>query len=129
VTLAAHEGPIRRRYQAGVAVIGPQCRGPLSTHPIDIPVPSLFSPTANFGKHVHDWTTFPRHMARHIELLYYSFHTSITLGTIFSSGLPNSGIQTCAALTGSSRWLLWVLELAVPQRVPTVPTIATRWGG
>src|SRR5262249_6254998 len=49
-----------------------------------------------------------------IELLYYSFHLMITLGTIFIALMACAGFQNLRGRLESSRGLLWVLMLAFP---------------
>src|SRR6185295_17450932 len=49
-----------------------------------------------------------------IELLYYSFHLMITLGTMFIIVMAYAGIQNLRGRLESSRGLLWVLMLAFP---------------
>jgi cytochrome d ubiquinol oxidase subunit I len=49
-----------------------------------------------------------------IELLYYSFHLMITLGTIFIVLMAYAGFQDLRGRLESSRGLLWVLMLAFP---------------
>ena len=83
VTLAAMEG-IRRRTMAGVALIGqPNVAASGSTIRSKFPAPSAFSPTATLEAMCTDWTISRRTWPDNIELLYYSFHLMITLGTMF----------------------------------------------
>ena len=49
-----------------------------------------------------------------IELLYYSFHLMITLGTIFIMLMAYANFQSWRGQLESSNWLLWVLMLAFP---------------
>jgi cytochrome bd ubiquinol oxidase subunit I len=49
-----------------------------------------------------------------IELLYYSFHLMITLGTIFIILMAYAGIQNLRGRLETGRGLLWVLMLAFP---------------
>ena len=49
-----------------------------------------------------------------IELLYYSFHIMITLGTIFIFLMGLATLQNLLGRLESSRLLLWVLMLAFP---------------
>jgi cytochrome d ubiquinol oxidase subunit I len=49
-----------------------------------------------------------------IELLYYSFHLMITLGTIFIVIMTFANFQNWRGRLASSTWLLWVLSLAFP---------------
>ena len=49
-----------------------------------------------------------------IELLYYSFHIMITLGTLFIVLMGFATLQNWRGRLESSRLLLWVLMLAFP---------------
>ncbi len=69
----------------------------------------------HFGSYVHGLDEFPQESwPDNIELLYYSFHLMITLGTIFIILMAYAGIQNLRGQLVSSRWLLWVLMLALP---------------
>ena len=58
---------------------------------------------------------FPKELwPDNIELLYYSFHLMITLGTIFIVLMACAGLQSLRGRLESSRWLLWILMLAFP---------------
>ena len=48
-----------------------------------------------------------------IELLYYSFHLMITLGTVFIVLMAYASFELAGRLE-SNTWLLWVLMLGVP---------------
>ena len=109
VTFAAMEGKFVGGDRAGVEVIGQpnvSCGG--STIPSRYPVHSAFSLTATFQSYVHGLDEFPEDAwPDNIELLYYSFHLMITLGTLFivlmalrecSVFARSAGIQQVAAL-------------------------------
>jgi cytochrome d ubiquinol oxidase subunit I len=49
-----------------------------------------------------------------LELLYYSFHIMITLGTLFIVLMGFATLQNLRGRLESSRLLLWVLMLAFP---------------
>jgi cytochrome d ubiquinol oxidase subunit I len=69
----------------------------------------------HFGSNVYGLNDFPRESwPDNIELLYYSFHLMITLGTIFIVLMAYSGFQNLRGRLESSRGLLWVLMLAFP---------------
>src|SRR5262249_46639096 len=58
---------------------------------------------------------FPRESwPDNIELLYYSFHLMITLGTIFIGVMGLATLQNLRGRLEASRGLLWVLMLAFP---------------
>src|SRR6185436_1245542 len=68
-----------------------------------------------FQSYVHGLDEYPESIwPDNIELLYYSFHLMITLGTIFIILMVFAGIQNLRGRLESSRGLLWVLMLAFP---------------
>ena len=84
-TLAAMEGKFSGGSNAGVAVIGqPNVRARRLDNPIEVPGALSFLAYGHFGSYVHGLDDFPKDQwPDNIELLYYSFHLMITLGTIF----------------------------------------------
>ena len=116
VTLAAMEGRFVGGPMAGVAVIGqPDVAARRLDNPIEIPGALSFLAYGHFGSNVHGLDDFPQESwPDNIELLYYSFHLMITLGTIFIILMAYAGIQNLRGRLESSRWLLWALMLAFP---------------
>src|SRR5260370_31957926 len=116
VTLAAMEGKFVSGPMAGVAVIGrPNVAAQRLDNPIQIPGALSFLAYGRFGSNVHGLNDYPKESwPDNIELLYYSFHLMITLGTIFIILMAYAGIQNLRGRLESSRWLLWVLMLAFP---------------
>ena len=101
---------------AGVAMIGqPNVAAQRLDNPIEIPGALSFLANGHFGSDVHGLNDFPRESwPDNIELLYYSFHLMITLGTIFIVLMAYAGFQNLRGRLESSRALLWVLMLAFP---------------
>jgi cytochrome d ubiquinol oxidase subunit I len=116
VTLAAMEGRFDGGPMAGVALIGqPNVAAQRLDNPIEIPGALSFLANGHFGSNVDGLNDFPRESwPDNIELLYYSFHLMITLGTIFIVLMAYAGFQNLRGRLESSRWLLWVLMLAFP---------------
>jgi cytochrome d ubiquinol oxidase subunit I len=116
VTLAAMEGRFVGGPMAGVAMIGqPNVAARRLDNPIEIPGALSFLAYGHFGSFVHGLDDFPvESWPDNIELLYYSFHLMITLGTIFIILMAYAGIQNLRGRLESSTWLLWVLMLAFP---------------
>jgi len=116
VTLAAMEGRFVGGRDAGVAVIGqPNLAARRLDNPIVIPGALSFLAYGHFGSFVRGLDDFPQELwPDNIELLYYSFHLMITLGTIFIILMVYAGIQNLRGRLESSRGLLWVLMLAFP---------------
>ncbi len=115
-TLAAMEGKFSGGSNAGVAVIGqPNVRARRLDNPIEIPGALSFLAYGHFGSYVHGLEDFPQDQwPDNIELLYYSFHLMITLGTIFVLLMAYANFQQWRGRLESGKWLLWVLMLAFP---------------
>ena len=113
VTLAAMEGRFAGGPMAGVALIGqPNVAARRLDNPIEVPGALSFLAYGHFGSYVHGLDDFPEESwPDNIELLYYSFHLMITLGTIFillmafaNPALARpTGIQHRAALGADAR--------------------------
>jgi cytochrome d ubiquinol oxidase subunit I len=116
VTLAAMEGKFEGGSMAGVAVIGqPNVAARRLDNPIEVPGALSFLAYGTFQSYVHGLTEFPPDAwPDNIELLYYSFHLMITLGTIFVILMACASFQSWRAQLQSCSWLLWVLTLAFP---------------
>ena len=115
-TLAAMEGRFSGGSNAGVAVIGqPNVRARRLDNPIEIPGALSFLAYGHFGSYVHGLDDYPQdRWPDNIELLYYSFHLMITLGTLFILLMAFANSCTLRGRLESGRWLLWVLMLAFP---------------
>ena len=116
VTLAAMEGKFVGGPVAGVALIGqPNIAARRLENPIEVPGALSFLAYGTFQSYVHGLEEYPEDTwPDNIELLYYSFHLMITLGTIFIILMAYAGFQNWRGRLGSSTWLLWVLMLAFP---------------
>jgi len=116
VTLAAMEGRFAGGTMAGVAIVGqPNVAARRLDNPIEVPGALSFLAYGHFGSFVHGLDQYPTNIwPDNIELLYYSFHLMITLGTIFIVLMAYATLQTWRGRLASSNWLLWVLMLAFP---------------
>jgi cytochrome d ubiquinol oxidase subunit I len=116
VTLAAMEGRFMGGPRAGVAVIGqPNIAARRLDNPIEVPGALSFLAYGTFQSYVHGLEEYPEDAwPDNIELLYYSFHLMITLGTIFIILMAYAGLQNWRGRLESSTGLLWVLMLAFP---------------
>src|SRR6266446_6716124 len=116
VTLAAMEGRFVGGPMAGVAVIGqPNVAARRLDNPIEVPGALSFLAYGHFGSFVHGLDHFPEDAwPDNIELLYYSFHIMITLGTLFILLMGFATLQNLRGRLDSSRLLLWALLLAFP---------------
>jgi cytochrome d ubiquinol oxidase subunit I len=116
VTLAAMEGKFKGESMAGVAVIGqPNIAARRLENPIEVPGALSFLAYGTFQSYVRGLDEFPEDQwPDNIELLYYSFHLMITLGTLFILLMMIANFQRWRGRLQSSTWLLWVLMLAFP---------------
>src|SRR6516162_6162719 len=116
MTLAAMEGRFVGGPRASVALIGqPNVAARQLENPIEIPGALSFLAYGHFGSFVHGLDDFPKESwPDNIEVLYYSFHLMITLGTIFIILMAYAGIQNMRGRLEASTGLLWVLMLAFP---------------
>jgi cytochrome d ubiquinol oxidase subunit I len=116
VTLAAMEGRFVGGPRAGVAVIGqPNIAARRLDNPIEVPGALSFLAYGTFQSYVHGLEEYSEDAwPDNIELLYYSFHLMITLGTIFIILMTYATFQNWRGRLESSVWLLWVLMLAFP---------------
>jgi len=116
VTLAAMEGKFTGGSMAGVAVIGqPNIAARRLENPIEVPGALSFLAYGTFQSYVRGLDEFPEDQwPDNIELLYYSFHLMITLGTLFIMLMMVANFQRWRGRLQSSTLLLWVLMLAFP---------------
>lgn len=116
VTLAAMEGRFVGGPMAAVNVIGqPNVLEKRLDNPIEVPGALSFLAYGTFQSYVHGLDEYPQDTwPDNIELLYYSFHLMITLGTIFIGIMACANLQRLRGRLDSSTWLLWVLMLAFP---------------
>src|SRR5215469_13764687 len=116
VTLAAMEGRFHGGPNAGVAVLGqPNVAAQRLDNPIEIPGALSFLAYGTFQSYVHGLDEYSQdRWPDNIELLYYSFHLMITLGSIFIVLMAYAAFQNWRGKLQSSNWLLWVLMLAFP---------------
>jgi cytochrome d ubiquinol oxidase subunit I len=116
VTLAALEGKFVGGTHAGVAVIGqPNVTTRRLDNPIEMPGALSFLAYGHFGSYVRGLDEFPTAVwPDNIELLYYSFHLMITLGTIFILLMAYAAFENWRCRLHSNRYLLWALMLALP---------------
>jgi cytochrome bd ubiquinol oxidase subunit I len=124
-TLAAMEGRFEGGRLAEVTVIGqPNVSERRLENPIPLPGALSFLAYGTFKSYVKGLNEFPTDTwPDNIELLYYSFHIMITLGTIFIGIMAWANWQRWRGRLGSSTALLWILMLAFP-----FPYIATSLG-
>ena len=125
VTLAAMEGKFQGGSDAGVAVIGqPNVAMRRLDNPIEVPGALSFLAYGTFQSYVHGLDEYPGEVwPDNLELLYYSFHIMITLGTLFIALMGYAAFQKWRGGLETTTWFLWILLLAFP-----FPYIATTLG-
>ncbi len=125
IALAAMEGRFESGPRAPLAMIGqPNVAERKLDNPIVLPAMLSWIAYGDFSANVRGLSDFPEHnWPTSIELLYYSFHIMVGLGTLF---IPLMGLALLLLWRGrlqQSRWMLWALALAFP-----FPFIATTAG-
>ena len=116
VTLAGMEGKFEGGRDAGVAIIGqPNVAAHQLDNPIEVPGALSFLAYGTFQSFVHGLDEYPmQDWPDNLELLYYSFHIMITLGTVFIVLMSYAAFQRWRGRLETSTWFLWVLMLAFP---------------
>jgi cytochrome d ubiquinol oxidase subunit I len=116
VTLAAMEGRWHSGPWAELNVIGqPDVQNRRLDNPIRMPGILSFIAYGSFDSNVKGLDEFPpEQWPPNIELLYYSFHIMVGLGTIFIAIMGLSALLLWRKRLASTRWLLWILLLAFP---------------
>jgi len=125
VALAAMEGRFESGPQAPIAMIGqPNVAERRLDNPIAIPGVLSYIAYGDFSRNVQGLNDFPEDLwPTNVELLYYSFHIMVGLGTLLIALAAIAGLQLARGKLEASRTLLWVLMLAFP-----FPYIATTAG-
>src|SRR5437870_11291700 len=98
---------------ACLALIGqPNVAAQRLDNPIEVPGALSFLAYGHFGSFVHGLNDFPKDAwPDNIELLYYSFHLMITLGTLFIVLMGFATLQNWRGKLESSRFLFWIFML------------------
>jgi cytochrome d ubiquinol oxidase subunit I len=125
VTLAAMEGRFESGPHAPLAMIGqPNVAERRLDNPIHLPSVLSWIAYGDFSANVRGLNEFPpSDWPGNIELLYYSFHIMVGLGTLFILVMATATLQLWRGRLDRSRLLHWVLVLAFP-----FPYIATTAG-
>jgi cytochrome d ubiquinol oxidase subunit I len=127
VTLAAAEGLFDGGPYAELAIIGqPNVPERKLENPIVVPGVLSFLAYGTFGTTVKGLNDFPRsEWPDNVELLYYSYHIMVGLGTIFILVMAASAFLLWRGRLQQARPMLWVLMLAFP--FPYIATTAGWW--
>lgn len=125
IALAAMEGRWNSGTWAEINFIGqPDVNNQRLDNPIRMPGVLSFIAYGSFDSNVKGLSEFPREeWPPNIELLYYSFHIMVGLGTLFIALMGLAVFLLWRGKLGRARWLHWILMLAFP-----FPYIATTAG-
>lgn len=123
--LAAMEGKFETGDKAELAIIGQPDLVHRELHnPIIVPYALSYLAYGSFGAEVKGMNDFPQdELPDNIELLYYSYHIMVGLGSLFILVMLVSAVKLLRGSLFDSGWNLWVLMLAFP-----FPYIATTMG-
>jgi len=115
-TLAAMEGLFVSQEGAPLAVIGqPDVEKRQIDNPVEVPRMLSWLTYKHWSAHVRGLDAFPANQwPDKIELLYYSYHIMVGLGTIFIAVTVLSLVLLWRNKLYESRWMLWILMLSVP---------------
>lgn len=116
VTLAAMEGRFESGTRAPLAVIGqPNVSERKLDNSIRLPAVLSWIAYGDFSANVRGLSEYPEaDWPGNIELLYYSFHIMVGLGTLFIAIMLVSALLLARSRLGRVRWMLWILCAAFP---------------
>ncbi|HTZ47524.1 MAG TPA: cytochrome ubiquinol oxidase subunit I [Verrucomicrobiae bacterium] len=116
ITLAAMEGLFVSQEGAPLAVLGqPNVQHRKLDNPLEVPSMLSFLTYREWKAHVRGLDSFPESdWPDTIELLYYSYHIMVGLGTIFIAVMGLAAILLWRGKLYESRWMLWLLMLCAP---------------
>jgi cytochrome d ubiquinol oxidase subunit I len=127
VTLAAMEGLFEGGPYAELAIIGqPDVAARRLENPVVVPWILSFLAYGSFGSTVQGLNDFPKaEWPDSVELLYYSYHIMVGLGTLFILVMGSAAVLLWRDRLVRTRPMLWVLMLAFP--FPYIATTAGWW--
>jgi len=116
VTLAAMEALFTSQPGAPLVIIGqPDLDGQKIDNPLIIPKALSFLTYRRWQAQVQGLDAFPpRLWPQNIELLYYSYHIMVGLGTVFIATMVVSVFLLWRGKLFNARWMLWILLLSLP---------------
>ncbi len=116
VTLAAMEALFVGQSGAPLVILGqPNVDARKIDNPLEVPNALSFLTYRRWKANVQGLDSFPQDLwPQNIALLYYSYHIMVGLGTIFIGMMAVAAFLLWRRLLFSSRWMLWILLLALP---------------
>lgn len=116
VTLAAMEGLFASQQGAPLAILGqPDVEKRRLDNPLEVPSMLSFLTYRQWSAHVRGLDAFPHDQwPDRIELLYYSYHVMVGLGTIFIAIMLVAAFLLWRKKLFETRWMLWLLMLSAP---------------
>jgi cytochrome bd ubiquinol oxidase subunit I len=114
--LAAMEGLFQTESGAGIVILGqPDVPKGTFDNPIIVPNVLSFLTYRRWTADVRGLNTFPADQRPDsIEMLYYSYHIMVGLGTIFIAIMGLALLLLWRRKLFQARWMLWILMLATP---------------
>ncbi len=114
--LAAMEGRFESGPRATIHLIGqPNVAERKLDNPIGVPAVLSILAFGDIGANVTGLNDIPQsEWPTNIELLYYSFHVMVGLGTLFIGLMAIAVLFRWKGWLEQQRWLLWALMLAAP---------------
>jgi len=116
VTLAAMESLFESQPGAPLVLIGqPNVEARRIDNPIEIPNALSFLTYRRWRAEVKGLDAFPEDQwPSSIELLYFSYHIMVGLGTVFIAIAMIAAFLLWRGKLFTSRWMLWILLLTLP---------------
>ncbi len=114
--LAAMEGLFQTQSGAGIVIIGqPDTVHGTIDNPIIVPNVLSFLTYRRWTATVRGLNTFPADQRPDaIEMIYYSYHIMVGLGTVFIAIMGLALLLLWRRKLFQARWMLWILMLATP---------------
>jgi cytochrome d ubiquinol oxidase subunit I len=115
-TLAAMEGLFDSQDGAPLAILGqPDVAKRTLDNPLVVPNMLSFLTYKQWTAHVQGLNDFPEDQwPDKIELLYFSYHVMVGLGTMFVGVMVLSAFLLWRKKLFETRWMLWIIMLSVP---------------
>jgi cytochrome d ubiquinol oxidase subunit I len=116
VTLAAMEALFQSQPGAPIVLVGqPNVQEHKIDNPIQVPNALSFLTYRRWKAEVKGLNAFPQDQwPTNIELLYFSYHIMVGLGTIFIAIAIVATFLLRGGKLFASRWILWILLLTLP---------------